>query len=78
MLDLLDSSIKMLQVADLNTKGADQWNALHFAANEGHGDICEVLIEKNIDVEAVTSKKRTVLHLAASRGHTDICRLFCD
>jgi len=39
MLDLLDPAKKQLQVADVNTKGADQWNALHFAVNEGHGDI---------------------------------------
>ena len=55
MLDLIDPAKKMLQAAEMNTKGADQWNALHFAANEGHGDICEALIEKSIDVEAVTS-----------------------
>jgi len=78
MLDLLDSSKKMLQVADINTKGADHWTALHYAANEGHGDILEVLIDKNIDVEAVTNQKRTALHLASARGNLDICRLLCD
>jgi ankyrin repeat protein len=78
MLDLLDSSKKMLQVADINTKGSDNWTALHYAANEGHGDILEVLIDKNIDVEALTNLKRTALHLAAARGNIDICRLLCD
>jgi len=29
---------------------------LHFAANEGHGDIVEFLIEKSIDVEALTGQ----------------------
>ena len=33
----------------------DMWNALHYAVNEGHGDIAQTLIEKNIDVSAVTS-----------------------
>lgn len=51
---------------------------MHYAANEGHGDILEALIGKNIDIEAVTSQKRTGLHLAAARGHTDICRLLLD
>ena len=55
MLDFLDSSKKGLQVADINTKGADNWSALHYTANEGHGDILETLIEKNIDVEAMTN-----------------------
>ena len=78
MLDLLDPSIKLLQVADINAKGADMWSALHYAANEGHGDILETLIEKSIDVEAQTNQNRTALHLASARGHTDICRLLCD
>ena len=55
MLDLIDPAKKMLQVADINTKGADQWVALHYAANEGHGDIIEVLIEKGADIQALTS-----------------------
>ena len=38
----------------------------------------EALIDKNIDVEAVTSQQRNALHIAASRGHLDICRLLCD
>ena len=78
MMDLIDPQKKMLQVADVNTKGADDWNALHFASNEGHGDVVEALITKNINLEAVTSLKRTALHLAAARGHLDICRLLCD
>lgn len=56
MLDLLDPQKKMLQVADINTKGADDWTALHFASNEGHGDIVEALIEKSIKVDALTSQ----------------------
>jgi len=55
MLDLLDPAKKMLQVAEINAKGADNWTAMHYAANEGHGDILEILIEKNIDIEAVTN-----------------------
>ena len=78
MLDLLDPVQKQLQVADINAKGADDWTALHYAANEGHGDICEKLIERSIDVEAVTNRRRTALHLACARGHVDISRLLCD
>jgi len=55
MLDFINPAKKMLQVAELNTKGADNWTALHYAANEGHGDILEALIEKNIDLQAVTN-----------------------
>ena len=59
-------------------KGADNWTALHYAANEGHGDILEALIERNIEVEAVTNRHRTALHLACARGYVDISRLLCD
>ena len=54
------------------------WTALHYAANEGHGDILEKLIEMNISVEAVTNRMRTALHLSCARGHVDISRLLCD
>lgn len=78
MLDLLDPTKRQLQIADLNTKGADLWTALHYAANEGHGDILETLIERGIDVAAVTNGQRTALHLACTRGYVDISRLLCD
>lgn len=78
MLEMIDPEKKLLQVADINTKGADMWTALHYAANEGHGDILEALIQKRIDIEACTNQQRTALHLAAARGHTDICRFLCD
>jgi len=78
MLEMIDPAKKQLQVGDINTKGADTWTALHYAANEGHGDILEALVEKCIDIEARTHQQRTVLHLAAARGHTDICRFLCD
>ena len=78
MLDLLDPAKKMLQVADINTKGADQWTALHYACNEGHGDILEALVEKGIDITAVTKQQRLALHLACARGNLDICRYLCD
>ena len=38
-MEMIDPAKKLLQVADMNTKGADAWTALHYAANEGHGDI---------------------------------------
>lgn len=53
---MIDPAKKLLQVADINTKGVDNWTSLHYAANEGHGDILEALIEKGIDVEAKTSQ----------------------
>ncbi len=31
--------------ADVNTKGLDQWTALHFAAKSGHFDIIKELLK---------------------------------
>jgi ankyrin repeat protein len=65
-------------VADVNTKGLDQWTALHFAANEGRLEIVKELV-KHPDVELDTSSSilRTPLHLASIRGHVGIIRTLC-
>ena len=44
MKDLLDPAKQELQFADLNTKGPENWGALHFAANEGHEHVTVELI----------------------------------
>lgn len=70
--------------ADINVKGLDQWTALHFAANEGKGEVVRELLthKADIDKEPRSSILRTPLHLAAIRGHTSIVRLLiqsgCD
>jgi ankyrin repeat protein len=62
-------------VADINTKGLDNWTALHFAANEGYLEIVkELLTHSDIEKEPLSTILRAPLHLAASRGHTNIAR----
>ena len=78
MSDLLDPAKQELQFADLNSKGPENWGALHFAANEGHEHIAVELIKRNIDLEGRSNIERTPLHLAAARGHTNLCSLLIE
>ena len=78
MIDLLDPAKQQLYFADVNAKGEENWNALHFAANEGHEHITQELINRNIDLECRSTIERTPLHLAAARGHVNICKLLID
>ena len=48
------------------------------AAQNGHLDICRLLIDKGAQVEAKDWDRRTPLHFAAMRGHVEIVRLLCD
>lgn len=64
-------------VASSNSKGLNDWTALHIAANEGHLQVCEILIFEGemTNLEARTTMKRTPLHLASIRGHANVVKL---
>jgi ankyrin repeat protein len=62
-------------VAEINTKGLDNWTALHYAANQGNTQILdELLNQPSIDKSALSALNRTPLHLSACHGHVEICR----
>ena len=64
------------QQADVNTKGLDQWTALHLAAKSGHVEILkELLAQEGIEIEACSSMKRTPVHVAAEFDHVEIVKL---
>lgn len=64
------------QQADVNTKGLDQWTALHLAAKAGHVEIVkELLAQEGIEMEACSSMKRTAVHVAAEFDHVEIVKL---
>jgi len=48
---------------------------LHYAAQEGHKDVAELLLANHADVNAKTFNGATPLHLAAQRGHKDVVEL---
>ena len=55
--------------ADINTKGLDNWTALHYGAEGGFVEIIQELISQKADVTLKSSLKRTALHNAARFGH---------
>lgn len=62
-------------IADINTRGLDQWTPLHFAANENKLDIVQFLLSHpEIEIDATSTIGRTPLHLASIRGHMNIVR----
>ena len=66
---LLNKDLLQDLVADINTKGLDQWTALHFAANEGRLEVVKELIKvPDVDKDTCSSIMRTPLHLASIRG----------
>lgn len=66
--------------AQVNSKSAHDWTALHIAAAEGSTDVCKVLIEyaMEVDINARTDLNQTPLHLAAENGFLDIVQLLVN
>ncbi len=60
-----------------NKKSVDEvdsggWTPLHYAAANGHLDLCEILIKEDADINASNDLDYTPLHLAAWQGHAEI------
>ncbi|XP_017834903.1 ankyrin repeat domain-containing protein 39 [Drosophila busckii] len=55
------------------------YTALHYAARNGHEEICKVLLQEGkVDVNAVTKAGATALHRAAMMGHLNIVKLLAQ
>ena len=62
--------------ANVNAVYYDGWTLLHWAAFNGHFDVCELLInEERTNVNATDINGKTPLHWAAFNGHVEVCRL---
>ena len=60
--------------------GFPAWTPLHFAANNGHLEICQ-LIMNNVDDKnpnANWAGEASPYHLAAEKGHVEVCKLFLE
>ena len=63
----------------MEAKGGDYGRTcLHAAAQNGHLDICRLLIDEGAQLEAKEGEDMTPLYLAARGGHVEIVRLLCD
>ena len=66
--------MEALSTAQTNSKGLNDWTALHLAAQMGHVSVCLMLLHPQYctDVNALTSLHRTPIHLAAINGHFEV------
>lgn len=55
--------------ADVKATTKSDDTALHFACEQGHTDIAEVLLSRGADIEAKTECGRTPLMKASRAGH---------
>ena len=80
----MTSSVKrMLEMKSINVEARgcereDGETCLMIAANDGHLDICRLLIDKGAQVNAKDINGWTPLHLASWEGRIEIVRLLCD
>ena len=56
---------------DINSKGLDNWTALHFAAYDDNNVIVEYLIDNGANINAETRFGKTALHITALRGNLE-------
>ncbi len=77
LIKILEKSQTKLPL-NINTKGLDDYTALHLAALEGHPEIVRKLIEHEANVESVTSMGRKPLHIACLRGNFEVVKILVD
>lgn len=61
-----------------STDNEDKSTLLHIAAQNGHKDVAELLINKDVDVHAKNKFVLTPLHYAATKGHEDLAELLIE
>ena len=78
------SVMRMLEMKSIDVEGRrdggreNGWTCLMIAAENGHLDICRLLIDKGAQVTAKNRGGWTPLHCAARKGHVEIVCLLCD
>ena len=78
VLELLDANKHGDLIADINTKGLDEFTPLHLATSEGRIDVIICLLEHGAMLEALTSSMRTPLHVACNRGNKEIIEILVN
>ena len=65
----------MNNVNDKNPRGWRGFTPVALAANNGHLDICNLIIDNVKDWNKANDSGLTPLHIASKNGHIDICRM---
>ncbi|KZV62943.1 ankyrin [Peniophora sp. CONT] len=60
-----------MAVAQCSTRNKDGQTALHYAARQGHSEICRVLLDHVALVDATDNDSYTPLQRAEKEGHWD-------
>jgi ankyrin repeat protein len=71
---LLLPQTENIHTAPTGIEGLEGWTPLHLCAVRGYIDIAEVLIRRQVDVNATTKSRQSALLLAVSEGNTDMAR----
>lgn len=64
--------------APLERDGHNVCNALHIAAQEGHNEIVQILINAGANVNAINNYGSTPLHCAAEARHVEVARILIE
>ena len=63
---------------DVNCNTGSDWTPLHWAADRGHKEVAELLIESGAEVKKVDDRGWTPLHSAAERGHKEVAEILIE
>lgn len=63
---------RLLVEQTINQTDANKMTALHFAAQNGRDKMCELLLNKGANVNAVNNDGDMALHLASAAGHENV------
>jgi ankyrin repeat protein len=69
---------RSLSLLLVNGRHHDRWTFLHYAANNGHADIVEVLLVNEADPEAETYEGTRSLHIASLRGNKEVAEVLIN
>nr|XP_022297396.1 uncharacterized protein LOC111106843 isoform X2 [Crassostrea virginica] len=62
----------------LSAECTEKWNATLYAAKNGHTDVLNFLLEKNVSFTHSSASGRNALHIACDNGHFDSCKVIID
>ena len=54
------------------------WTPLHFASQQGHSEVCKVLLENQAEKNPKNNKGWTPLHCAAQKGKLNVCKTLIE